>query len=94
MQILGKLCVKSWVKKQPMHVVFDIVHKNQATISVVLSQHWIGGHNLQINWVTRMKAFQVDLINLIEKIFELEEQLGCQHISPSMPSTPQQPPIH
>lgn len=35
---LGNLCIEARVQDQPMHVVFHISHKNQASMNAVLRQ--------------------------------------------------------
>ena len=69
---LGKLYIKAQIQDQPMHLVFHVANKHQASVNVVLGRQWIGATNCQINWTSRKYSLQVNSVNLTGLSSELE----------------------
>ena len=69
---LGKLYIKAKIQDQPMHLVFHVTNKQQASVNVVLGRQWIGATNCQINWTSRKYSLHVNSVNLTGLSSELE----------------------
>ena len=69
---LGNLNIKTRLQDQPMHLVFHVANKQQASMSVVLGRQWIGTMNCQIDWTSRKYSLQVNFVNLTGLSLELE----------------------
>ena len=69
---LGKLYIKARIQDQPIHVVFHVANKQQASVNVVLGRQWIGATNCQIDWTSRKYSLQVNSVSLTGLSSELK----------------------
>ncbi len=69
---LGKLHVKTLIKKQIMEMVFDVTHKDQAAVDIILGRQWIYETNCQLDWITRQFVLHVGSSKVMGKKSELE----------------------
>ena len=58
-----------------MEIVFEVAHKDQAVVNVVLGRRWMGATNCQLDWITRQYVLHVEDTKVSGKSSELEASI-------------------